>query len=419
MAEPDPGGPTLLHTWRVLVRNPLIRTLLVSSAALLLAATFAVGASGTIPPSSMAAIGDSLSNGWGSLGTAAANPAASWSTGTSVNSHRARLVGLGYTVSAANYAVAGQRVANDAIKGQVDNVDPGTDYITVGGGSADLCVSSVDTIGELVTKQTFSTQFADLLATLHAQAPEAHIFVMSIPNWYHLWENFPSYTRPANTCPLLFGAPATADTREAVRQHNIAYNEAIVEVCESSAFSSFCRHDGGAVYGLNFELGDLSTYDRFHFSPQGQERLAAATWTATWFASPPPSPPPPPAPPSPPPPAPPPPAPPAPVLEPPTAAPAAPSLTLRFSARPRLLAGKRLLVRLHTLPGATMTIVVRDKRGRLLAKLAPRADASGNLLRRIEMKKWRGGKALRLAIVVRKNGEVVRASRAVELRSAA
>ncbi len=53
--------------------------------------------------------------------------------------------------------------------------------------------------------------------------------------------------------------------------------------CESPAFSSFCRYDGGAVHALRFTLADLSPLDHFHLSPSGQAKLAAAAWNAGWF----------------------------------------------------------------------------------------------------------------------------------------
>jgi hypothetical protein len=49
------------------------------------------------------------------------------------------------------------------------------------------------------------------------------------------------------------------------------YNKVLREVC---AEDKRCRHDGGAVYDYRFGTAQLSRWDYFHPSVNGQARLA-------------------------------------------------------------------------------------------------------------------------------------------------
>jgi len=100
----------------------------------------AAPAAGSTLPSSMAALGDSLSQGWGSAGSPSDNPAASWSTGTNtnVNSHYLRLLALTPAISghAANYAISGSKMISTYDQA-ASAVVQGAEYVTILAGTND------------------------------------------------------------------------------------------------------------------------------------------------------------------------------------------------------------------------------------------------------------------------------------------
>ena len=241
-------------------------------------------------PTAIAAIGDSITSAWGSgvdgngANVAGDNLGASWATGTSaaVNSHLLRLRSLGPSPSALDLAVPGARVTDsDGVPQQARQVPAGVTYVMVEMGSADICLSSVTSAGDMTPVSTFASKVGETLQTLTTRLPGVRIVLASVPNWYGVWQGFPTQTRPSGTCPLLFSSSATTQTRDALRQRTIDYNNALAAAC--SAVGA-CRFDGGAVYDLVFSQADLSTYDLFHPSLAGQAKIAAATWNAGWFA---------------------------------------------------------------------------------------------------------------------------------------
>src|SRR5690606_41554989 len=64
---------------------------------------------------------------------------------------------------------------------------------------------------------------------------------------------------------------AAVQRREAVRERVEDYNRVLAEVC---AEDRRCRDDGGAVYEYRFGTRQLSRWDFFHPSVDGQARLA-------------------------------------------------------------------------------------------------------------------------------------------------
>jgi PKD repeat protein len=251
-----------------------------------------VAAAATPPlPSSIAAVGDSITqaaSSGGSLGTD--YPQNSWSTGTNttVNSHYLRLLALNSAISGRNdnRSVSGAKMAD--LNGQMQNVfalQP--DYLTVLIGGNDLCT---DTVAEMTSVSAFRSQFETAMATLNAGSPNTNIFVSSIPNVYHLWELFKGnfWARfiwsVGNICQSLLANPTSttqADVarRAAVAQRNVDFNTQLAEVCAASAH---CQWDGNAVYNTVFTTSDASG-DYFHPSISGQAKLAAVTWAASYW----------------------------------------------------------------------------------------------------------------------------------------
>jgi lysophospholipase L1-like esterase len=242
-------------------------------------------------PTSMAAVGDSITqavSSGGSLG--ALYPANSWSTGTNstVNSHYQRLLALSPAISG--------RAWNDSVSG-ADSADlagqmaiaagrtPG--YLTVLIGGNDLCT---DTVAQMTSVADFRARVTAAMEAFTAASPDTRILLVSIPRVNQLWElfrsNFGARTiwALAGICQSLLANPTSTtatDTarRAAVAQRNVDFNTVLAEVCAQHAQ---CRWDGNAVYNVAFTRSDVSG-DYFHPSVTGLAKLASVTWAAGWW----------------------------------------------------------------------------------------------------------------------------------------
>ena len=268
--------------------------------ALLLGAVLPVGAAAAEAPlpTSMAAVGDSITQAASTGGTLGADaPQNSWSTGTSstVNSHYLRFIGAGADIDGRNYnlSVSGAKVGG--LQAQMQNaVSVAPDYLTVLIGGNDLCT---DTVAEMTPVSVFHDQFQAAMATLDTGSPGTHVYVVSIPDVYQLWSLFKNnfFARfvwaSADVCQSLLANPtstqaADVQRRAAVRQRNIDYNAALAEVCAQFAT---CLFDGNAAFNTALTTSDVSG-DYFHPSISGQAKLASVSWAAgyTWTSGPPP-----------------------------------------------------------------------------------------------------------------------------------
>jgi hypothetical protein len=139
---------------------------------------------------------------------------------------------------------------------------------------------------------TFESQFRAAINTLQANAPNAQVYVVSIPNIYNLWSILRGNATARLTWSLfricqsmLANANSTSATdqarRERVRQRNISFNTVLAQVCAQYAN---CRFDGNAVFNTAFVAADVSTRDYFHPSLAGQTKLASVAWGASGFA---------------------------------------------------------------------------------------------------------------------------------------
>ena len=154
-------------------------------------------------------------------------------------------------------------------------------------GANDVCTSSVST---MTPTATLEAQLQSAMATLSSGLPNTRIFVVSIPNVYHLWQilhtNFGAVLTwtIGGICQSLLAnpmsnAPADVARRQQVYNRNVADNAALERVC---ARFIHCRFDGNAAFNLSFVPSDVSTRDYFHPSVAGQAKAAAATWAATF-----------------------------------------------------------------------------------------------------------------------------------------
>jgi lysophospholipase L1-like esterase len=241
-------------------------------------------------PSSMAALGDSLTRGYGAGGGAVDYPAESWSTGTdaAVNSHYLRLLAL-------NPAISGNQF-NDAVSGstmaatftQAGNaIAQGADYVTIWSGTNDVCTP---TVGQMTSVASYTSSLQSTLSRLTSSLPGVQILVLSVPDWYGFWQKFSGTPAAVNAwatyarCPDLLGAGATAADRQAVQTRINDLNAAIVSVCAQFAG---CGTDGGAVFRLwsTLALSDLA-FDYFHIDPSGEAKVASTAWGVGVFVAP-------------------------------------------------------------------------------------------------------------------------------------
>jgi lysophospholipase L1-like esterase len=253
---------------------------------LVLLAPNAVSAQGL--PRTMAATGDSITRayntGWFPY---VDNPAASWSSGSDarVHSHRLRLQDLlSGAVATYNDGRSGAKMAD--LAGQMQAaVSQKAQYVTVLMGANDVCTSSEAT---MTTVAAFTQQFTTAMDTITTGTPNAVVYVVSIPNVYHLWEIYKdswlarSVWTTAGICQSMLANPGSTaqsdvDRRARVSKRNQEFNAALEAVCDSYRQ---CQFDGYAVFNTMFARSDVTTRDYFHPSVSGQAKLAEVTWLA-------------------------------------------------------------------------------------------------------------------------------------------
>jgi lysophospholipase L1-like esterase len=272
------------------MRRP-VRVLLVG--VVVLAATLgpSTGSSALEPPplpSSIAAIGDSVTRAFDVCCFYGDWPRHSWSTGydadDGVASHYER-------IRARNPAIRGRRHNNAASGAKMDDapgqaraaVGQGARYVTVLMGANDLC----DADG-LTPTATFRARFQQTIDILRDGLPSSRVFVASIPNLYQLWRLFRAdpaaqlVWQTARICPPLLRIGNSEADRQRVVQREQELNEALRDVCAGWAN---CRFDGGRTYGFRFTRAMVSRLDFFHPSLLGQATLAAETWRVSWWGS--------------------------------------------------------------------------------------------------------------------------------------
>ncbi|MFJ6387060.1 SGNH/GDSL hydrolase family protein [Streptomyces sp. NPDC091972] len=231
-------------------------------------------------PASIAAVGDSITRGFDACGVLKDCPDVSWATGgsTQVDSLAVRLLGrAGAAERSWNFAVSGSRMADlPAQMAQAAARTPA--LVTVMVGANDACR---DSTAAMTSVADFRAGFEDALGVLRKSAPKAQVYVASVPNLKRLWSE--GRTNPLGkqvwklgVCPSMLAdadaVDAAATERRATVQERVeAYNAVLKEVC---AEDRRCRYDGGAVYDYRFGTEQLSHWDWFHPSVNGQARLA-------------------------------------------------------------------------------------------------------------------------------------------------
>jgi lysophospholipase L1-like esterase len=238
-------------------------------------------------PSSMAALGDSITTAFGACFAPTDCSRDSWSTGegSQVNSHYQRIL-------AANPAIAGHHV-NLARSGAVAADLPGqaaaiaqhpVDYVTILIGANDACYAP------MTSADAYRASIDQTLATLKKAMPAARLLVVSLPDLYRIWElgHTNAAIRTAWTsgaCPNLLAnptstAPVDVDRRAAFRDRVADYNTELREACQG--YGPRCRY--ADIAGFAFDLKMLNGVDFFHPNARGQSTLADTTYPGsfTW-----------------------------------------------------------------------------------------------------------------------------------------
>ncbi|OEJ98232.1 GDSL-type esterase/lipase family protein [Streptomyces thermolilacinus] len=244
-------------------------------------------------PSSVAAVGDSITRGFDACGLLTDCPEVSWATGSDpvVNSLALRLVGAPALASRSwNLARSGARVAElPEQMAQAARHRPG--LVTVMIGANDACRPHVDLMTPVAE---FRASFEAAMARLRKDAPTTQVYVAGVPDLRRLWSQGRDHPVGQRVWRLGVCASMLADAqdlgtvarerRDRVRERVVAYNEVMREVC---ARDERCRHDGGAVFAYAFDGAQLSPWDVFHPSRDGQGRLAEIAYRTVTAARPP------------------------------------------------------------------------------------------------------------------------------------
>ncbi|MGC0382392.1 SGNH/GDSL hydrolase family protein [Streptomyces sp. SAI-129] len=237
-------------------------------------------------PGSVAAVGDSITRGFDACAVLSDCPEVSWATGSSakVDSLAVRLLGKADAAEHSwNYAVTGARMAD--LTAQVTRAaQRGPQLVAVMAGANDACRSSTS---EMTPVADFRAQFQEAMTTLRKRLPKAQVYVSSIPDLKRLWSQgrtnaLGKQVWKLGLCPSMLGDADSMDAAATLRRNTVRdrvadYNEVLREVC---AKDRRCRTDDGAVHAYRFGTDQLSHWDWFHPSVDGQARLAEIAYRA-------------------------------------------------------------------------------------------------------------------------------------------
>ncbi|MFG2311285.1 SGNH/GDSL hydrolase family protein [Streptomyces sp. NPDC048566] len=231
-------------------------------------------------PRSIAAVGDSITRGFDACSVLSDCPEVSWATGSDprVDSLAVRLLGRsGAAERSWNYAVTGARMAD--LPGQMAQAATRRpELVTVMAGANDACRASTSAMTSVAS---FRRSFRKAMDTLRRKLPRTQVYVSSVPDLKRLWSQgrgnaLGKQIWKLGICPSMLGdadslTSAATLRRDRVQERVKAYNRVLGEVC---AQDRHCRFDGDAVFDYRFGTEQLSHWDWFHPSTDGQARLA-------------------------------------------------------------------------------------------------------------------------------------------------
>lgn len=272
---------------------------LVVAACLLLAASGFVATggragAGRVPyPTGIAAAGDSLSTGYGSIDrpgdTALDHPENSWSIGDNdaVDSHYARIRRHRPGIAGHTMLVAEDGAVVADLAGQLRRVAarPDIDYVTIQIGSNDIC--DAHRPSQITPVAVFRRRFAAALAVLDRGSRMPLVLVTSIAdeaNWNDAVLRIPSMVHEIEDGTVCDPRPGSDGrqspaVRKLITGYEARYDRALAAVC---AHYPTCRYDRGALTRLKYRPQDVSRHDALHPSVIGLARMAAVTWQATF-----------------------------------------------------------------------------------------------------------------------------------------
>ncbi len=244
-------------------------------------------------PDSLAAVGDSITRGFDACVVLSDCPEVSWATGTDarVNSLALRLMGAPAIAERAwNYARSGAEV-DDLPAQMAQAAAKKPDLVTVMVGSNDACADRTDLMTPV---EDFRASFTASLRQLRRASPKSQVYVSSVPDLKRLWSTgrgnpLGRQIWKLGICASMLGdaddvSVKAQQRRTQVQDRVVAYNEVLKDVCTKDAR---CRYDGGAVFDYRFSGDQLSRWDWFHPSRNGQERLAEIAYRNITAAEPP------------------------------------------------------------------------------------------------------------------------------------
>ncbi|MFD3522829.1 SGNH/GDSL hydrolase family protein [Streptomyces sp. NPDC058653] len=244
-------------------------------------------------PTSIAALGDSITRGFDACGVLSDCPEVSWSTGSdaTVRSLALRLLGKpAVAKNSWNYARTGATVG-DLAQQMTRAAAHRPDLVTVMVGANDACK---DEVALMTPVEEFRASFEESMRRLRERAPKTQVYVASVPDLKRLWsegrENpLGRQIWKLGICSSMLDdsqsmAAAAQKRRSTVQARVVAYNKVLKDVC---AKDLRCRYDGGAVFDYRFTGDQLSVWDWFHPSKNGQGKLADIAYRNVVAADPP------------------------------------------------------------------------------------------------------------------------------------
>ncbi|MCX4822865.1 SGNH/GDSL hydrolase family protein [Streptomyces sp. NBC_01142] len=244
-------------------------------------------------PDSIAAVGDSITRGFDACVVLSDCPEVSWATGTDtgVRSLALRLLGeRAVTERSWNYARSGAD-AGELPEQMAQAAARKPELVTVMVGANDACA---DTADRMTPVEEFRASLEVSMKRLRRTAPKAQVYVSSVPDLKRLWSTgrgnpLGKQIWKLGICASILGDADDESTkaqqrRTRVHERVMAYNQVLKDVC---AKDLRCRYDGGAVFDYRFSGEQLSRWDWFHPSKNGQERLAEIAYRNVTAAEPP------------------------------------------------------------------------------------------------------------------------------------
>ncbi|MEX2981708.1 SGNH/GDSL hydrolase family protein [Streptomyces sp. C36] len=231
-------------------------------------------------PTSIASLGDSITRGFDACSVFEDCPEVSWATGTAVDSLARRLLTSPQT-SSWNHARTGARMAD--LPGQMRAaVAHKPQLVTVLLGANDACRANV---ADMTPVDSFRADFESSLKQLRTALPTSQVYVAGIPDLQRLWSEGRKNMlgrqvwKLGSICPSMLRDAELMDEEAQGRRAQVVkrvgeYNAVLKDVCSRDVL---CRYDG-AVNSYDFTGQQLSKWDWFHPSKQGQGELAGLAY---------------------------------------------------------------------------------------------------------------------------------------------